>query len=300
MTTMPQHASTPPAGTGTIPQSLSLKSLSTPYSRGSGSHHSHQSQHYQDHYKPYLREDLAHQYKPEIPFDVFLNDILCHGLSLDNADQLQNHEFVSDKQFQTLLSRFCEPVHQETGHYTPFIELTNYVIGQFNNPESRIVFCRNDPVSIRGSDAIRKPDVVVVLDKSLEVPERGGVSNLMKGGPKQVPFWWTELLAFFEFEHVEKCLEPVRGDDCSSTFIFILPFMRNIYGSVGVELSYRSIAFTVYTPHSTRRTLSVYDEPPPRFALINPFGSRVKAKRQYPLFKPITQIKEAEARQPWN
>ena len=234
MTTMPQHASTPPAGTGTIPQSLSLKSLSTPFSRGSGSHHSHQSQHYQDHYKPYLREDLAHQYKPEIPFDVFLNDILCHGLSLDNADQLQNHEIVSDKQFQTLLSKFCEPVHQETGHYTPFIELTNYVIGQFNNPESRIVFCRNDPVSIRGSDAIRKPDVVVVLDKSLEVPERGGVNNLMKGGPKQVPFWWTELLAFFEFKRVEKCLEPVRGDDCSSTFIFILPFMRSIYGSVGV------------------------------------------------------------------
>ena len=111
-------------------------------------------------------------------------------------------------------------MHQETGRYSPFIELANHVIDQLNNPDSRILFCH----TIRGSDATRNPDVVVVLNKSLEVRGKGGVDNFMERRPKQVPFWWTELLAFFEFEHVEKYLEQVRGDDCSSMFIFILPF----------------------------------------------------------------------------
>ena len=220
---MPQRASTPPVGTGMIPQSLSLKS--TPYNRGSGSHQSYQSrQEYQRNYKPYLREDLAHQYKPEIPFDEFLNDILCHGLSPDSANIFQNHDISSDKHFQTLRSKFREPVHQETGRYSPFIEVANHVIDHLNNTDSRILFCHSDPVTIRGSDATRNPDVVVVLNKSLEVRGKGGVDNFMERGPKQVPFWWTELLASFEFEHVEKYLEQVRGDDCSSMFIFILPF----------------------------------------------------------------------------
>ena len=54
------------------PQSLSIQSAS--HSKGSSSHYSYQSQNHQSDYKPYLKEDLKHQYT--VTFDEFLNDIL--------------------------------------------------------------------------------------------------------------------------------------------------------------------------------------------------------------------------------
>ena len=233
---MRPRVSTPPAGGATVSQSHSLQS--TPYIRGSGSNYSHRSQHGQDDYKPYLREDLTHQYKTS--FNEFLDYILCYGRSLDNANPSQNHDIISDNRFKTLLSKYREPIYQETDRYFPFVELANHVIDQLNidpdlDPNSRIRFCRNDPVTIRGSHAIKKPEVIVVLNKSLEVPERGNVDNLMRHGPleKQAGFWWTELLAFFEFKRVEieKSLEQqdaVTGDDCSSTFLPILSFTKHL------------------------------------------------------------------------
>ena len=230
---MPPRVSTPPAGGATVSQSHSLQS--TPYIRGSGSNYSHRSQHGQDDYKPYLREDLTHQYKTS--FNEFLDYILCYGRSLDNAIPSQNHDIISDNRFKTLLSKYREPTYLETDRYSPFIELANHVIDQLNiNPNldshSKIQFCRNDPVPIRGSHASRKPDVVVVLNKSLEVPRRGNVDILKGHGLKEVPFWWTELLAFFEFKRVEKSLEQqdaVTGDDCSSTFLPILSFTKHLW-----------------------------------------------------------------------
>ena len=288
---MPPRVSTPPAGGATVSQSHSLQS--TPYIRGSGSNYSHRSQHGQDDYKPYLREDLTHQYKTS--FNEFLDYILCYGRSLDNAIPSQNHDIISDNRFKTLLSKYREPIYQETDRYFPFVELANHVIDQLNidpdlDPNSRIRFCRNDPVTIRGSHAIKKPEVIVVLNKSLEVPERGNVDNLMRHGPleKQAGFWWTELLAFFEFKRVEKSLgqqDVVTTDDCSSTFLRVpILLLLSTYGSshggsVGVELSCRNIDFPVYISHTTRRTHSPYNDPPLRFAHINPFGFGVKAER---------------------
>ena len=260
---MPPRVSTPPAGGATIAQSNSLQT--TPYNRGSGSNCSHQSRHGQDDYKPYLREDLAHQYKTS--FDEFLDDILCYGRSVDYTNPSQNHDIVSDNRFQTLLSKYREPAYQETGRYSPFIELANYVIDQLNpnpnlGPNSSIRFCRNDPATIQGSRGIRKPDVVVVLNKSLAV--RGDVDNLMRHGPesKETSFWWTELLAFFEFKLVEKSLEPqdaVTRDDFSrkSTFIFIFYIYIRLStygsrGSVDAELSCRSIAFLIHISYTRR------------------------------------------------
>jgi hypothetical protein len=69
---MSDHPLTPPAGAATTPQSLSIQS--TPHSQGSSSHYSYQSQNHQSDYKPYLKEDLKHQYT--VTFDEFLNDIL--------------------------------------------------------------------------------------------------------------------------------------------------------------------------------------------------------------------------------
>jgi hypothetical protein len=268
---MPPPALTPPARMIPFLQS-------TPHSRGSGWQYSYQSE---SDYQPYLKEAITHRYK--ITFDEFLNDIfLCHGLPLDSANTSHNHDIVSDKRFQTLLSKYCKPVDQETDRYSRFIELANHVIDQLNiNPDSRIRFCRNDPVYIKGSHA--KPDVAIVLNKSLELLERRDVDNLMEYGPNQAPSWWTELLSFFEFKLVENCLEPRDAvtSDHSSMFILVLFIRLSIYGgsgSVGVELSCRSIASPVYISRTIRGTHFPYNAHPLRFALINPFGFGGKAK----------------------
>jgi hypothetical protein len=200
---MPSRPSTPPAGTATIPQSHYIHS--TPHSRGSGSHYSYQSQNCQSHYRTYLIEDVKLQYP--ISFDEFLNDILrlSPGWISENTSQI--HNIVHDQYFEKMVSKYREPVTHETSRYPSFIELANHAISRLNtNPDSRICLCRNDPVIVAGSHAARKPDVVGVRHKSLEVPERSSVDNLMNDGPNQVPFWWTELLFFFEFKVIRKDL----------------------------------------------------------------------------------------------
>ena len=200
---MPSRPSTPPAGTSTISQLHSIKS--TPHSRGSGSHYSYQSQNCQSNYKPYLIEDLKLQYT--IPFDEFLNDILHLSPDWISENTSQIHNIVRDQYFEKMVSKYREPVTHETSRYPPFIELANHVISRLKtNPDSRICLCRNDPVIVAGSHAHRKPDVVGVRYKSLEVPERSSVDNLMNSGPDQAPFFWTELLFFFEFKVTRKSL----------------------------------------------------------------------------------------------
>jgi hypothetical protein len=289
---MPPRASTSPTGTARILPSLSLQS--TPYSRGSGSHCSCQCQECLSHYKPYLIEDIRHQ--RTTPFEKFLTDILHHP----PQDSANTSAVVSGSCFQTLLTKYRERVSQETDRYPPFIELANHVIDQLHSPNPKSKkFCRNDPVTVKGSHAERKPDVVVVFNKSLEMPGRRG-KNLMEHGPKQAPFWWSELLFFFELKLRDKCLEPqdpVTGGHSSSTFILILPFVRlNSYGSsgsVGVELSCRSTAFPVYISPAMRGTHF------PHNGLSTRFGFGFKAKSQCLFFKPVVQIKEAEAGRHW-
>ena len=49
--------------------------------------------------------------------------------------------------------------------------------------------------------------------QSLDVLERSSVDNLMKDGPKEACFWWTELLLFIEFKLIHKqLLEDQVGD----------------------------------------------------------------------------------------
>jgi len=89
----------------------------------------------------------------------------------------------------------------ETHRYSPFIILANHVVDKLaHNYESDLSFCRNDPIYVRGSSGQRKPDVVGVIWRSLQLAARSSVDNLMKDGPNGQPFWWTELLAFLEFK----------------------------------------------------------------------------------------------------
>jgi len=198
-----QRPLTPPTGAATTPQSPSIQS--TPHSQGSSSHYSYQSQNHQSDYKPYLKEDLKHQYT--VTFNEFLADILHLAPDWIGKNRPRISDIVHTQQLGKMVSKYREPVIHETSRYPPFIILANHVLDQLDsNTDSNICICRNDPVLVGGSRAERKPDVAGVRYQSLEVLERSSVDNLMKDGPVGACFWWTELLLFFEFKLVYKQL----------------------------------------------------------------------------------------------
>jgi hypothetical protein len=132
-----QRPSTPPTGAATTPQSLSIQS--TPHSQGSGGHYSYQSQNHQSDYKPYLKEDLKHQYT--VTFDEFLNDILHLAPDWIGKNTSRISDIVGTQHFGKMVSKYREPVTHETSHYPPFIVLANHVINQLDhNPDSTYAF----------------------------------------------------------------------------------------------------------------------------------------------------------------
>jgi hypothetical protein len=141
------HPLTPPTGAATIPQSLAIQS--TLHSQGSSSHYSYQSQNHQSDYKPYLKEDLKHQYT--VTFDEFLTDILHLPPNWIGKNASQISDTVHAQPFGKMVSKYREPVTHETSRYPPFIVLANHVINQLDHdPDSNICFCRNDPVLVGG------------------------------------------------------------------------------------------------------------------------------------------------------
>lgn len=121
----------------------------------------------------------------------------------------QNHsrisQIASGKTFKRNLASYRKRVSDECARYRPFIELANGIIDKLDR-SANLSFCRNDPIVVRGSSGDRKPDVVCVHRESVYVPERDPVDNLMKEGPKEVPFWCTEILMFVEFKLTRKDL----------------------------------------------------------------------------------------------
>src|SRR5882757_9682779 len=108
-----QRPSIPTAGTATIPQSFSIQS--TPHSQGSSSHYSYQSQNHQSDYKPYLKEDLKHQYT--VTFDEFLNDILHLAPEWIGKNISRISDIVHTRRFGKMVSKYRGPVTHKTSRY---------------------------------------------------------------------------------------------------------------------------------------------------------------------------------------
>ncbi len=282
---------TPPTDAATTLQSLTVQS--TPHSQGSSSHYSYQSQNHQSDYKPYLKEDLKHQYT--VAFDEFLNDILHLAPDWMGKNASRISDIVHTQCFGKMVSKYRELVTHETSRYPPFIVLANHVINQLDHKsDSNICFCRNDPIIVGGSRAERKPDVAGVRYQSLEVSERSSVDNLMKDGPDKACFWWTEVLLFFEFKLIRKQLleglvqAALTRDRSSSTssHCFFRPsiVILSIYvsgSSVNVELSGRCTAFPAYisqTEHITERARSSCHDHSLRVSPISHVGFGVNAQ----------------------
>ena len=151
----------------------------TPHSQGSSSHYSYQSQNHQSDYKPYLKENLKHQYM--VTFDKFLNDILHLATDWIRKNTSRISDIIHTQRFGSIVSKYCERVTHETSRYPPFINLTNHILDQLGrNADSNICFFHNDPVLVGGSQAERKPDMAGVPYQSLEVSERSSIDNLTK------------------------------------------------------------------------------------------------------------------------
>jgi hypothetical protein len=85
-----------PSTTSTKPPPLPIHS--TPHSQGSGSHYSYHSRNLQEHYKPYLKEDLKH---------IKQNMNVCTSTQLvtgANSNQQQSHSTLHVTLFTCLVS----------------------------------------------------------------------------------------------------------------------------------------------------------------------------------------------------
>src|ERR1700722_1455245 len=126
-------------------QSLSVQD--TPYSQGSGSHSSYRSQNHQSDYKPYLREDLQNMYS------ITLEQFLVHILKIAPSDVNQGRSTLKPADYQ-LFQKQMKVYHDTTGHetnlYNPFVRLANQIVDIVTNT-LEVVFCRDDPVFVKGS-----------------------------------------------------------------------------------------------------------------------------------------------------
>ncbi|KAJ7846919.1 hypothetical protein B0H13DRAFT_2285691 [Mycena leptocephala] len=101
--------------------------------------------------------------------------------------------------FKQQLNNYLAPITRETDLYHPFVELANQCVAELVGND-RPVFCRNDPIIVRGSDAARKPDVVALLRAILQRADRESEDGMSEGGPAGAAFHWRELLSFWEFK----------------------------------------------------------------------------------------------------
>jgi hypothetical protein len=202
-----------------------VSSSITPGSTGPGSDSGFKTLHKREDYKSYLEADL--QVNCIIEFDKFLEIAFAFQPTQEMNDKF--NAITSSVEFQPLLTDYEEETAQEEARYLPFNKLANHIINElgqkfpFPPEQETIVFCRNDNVKVEGSFAARSPDCVVVSKKASE-DDRVGWKNMWKG-PKDKPFFWSDLLAFVEFKVTVKAAKSSASEskqsDALSACMFI-------------------------------------------------------------------------------
>jgi hypothetical protein len=166
---------------------------STPLAKGSSDHSEYAVSSGQDDYAPFLAHDVANELT--IPVEDFLTWIL--RVKPPKPNDFSN--ITARPEFSTLMDRYTKTKYTlETQLYRPFVDLAGWCLSVLGFV--LLCFCRNDPQYILDSDALRKPDVVNAKLADVNRELRDGVDNLSKEGPKSSPFYWRELLAFWEFK----------------------------------------------------------------------------------------------------
>lgn len=198
--------SLPPPESKTPPRTDETKPVPdvTPRARGSGSNQAFETHTTQKEYKEYLVADLENC--KTISFDEFLTVVFGLDSNWRTNPEFKKFETIAtSRKFTELLKQYPKSTRHETQRYHPFNVLANYIFDELAAKapllkEEPVVFCRNDHIPIKGSHAKRIPDCVVVSKKASEPPNRKGWQNMAERGPEDVPFHWSEVLAFIEFK----------------------------------------------------------------------------------------------------
>lgn len=185
---MDDRLTTPPPGPARSAEQ------STPLSKGSGSHSTSALHHTQEHYAPYLEEDLVNE--AFITVDEFLHEILRVPAGWEDTRKIPD-----TAAFKKKMDKYtATDISKETALYHPFVELANDCLAQLRVEWKNLQFCRNNPVIVRGSKGARKPDVVNVKGPTVNLSGRLGVDEMAQDGPEGAAFHWRELLSFWEFK----------------------------------------------------------------------------------------------------
>lgn len=189
----------------------------TPYSKGSSSHHSNQTQHTRAQYATYLEQDINGQ------LIVTFHEFIAFLSSENREPPLPALEKITQmEEFLRLLNNFDKVYVHETEMYHPFALLANYILSVLPSSSSEsILFTRNDPTHVKGCKAERSPDVICARQRTITCGARSCPDTQSKAGPQGAPYHWSELLAFVEFKrtspprkqsrmfspsHIGKCL----------------------------------------------------------------------------------------------
>jgi hypothetical protein len=184
---------TPPRATAAAAEE---PSQSTPHSKGTSDHSDFASTGYtQEHYAPFLEEDIADE------ITVTVENFLLWIMGGKRGEEGKLQAILDHPKFATLMANYLPRPALETGLYHPFVTLANWCLDQMGIEHMK--FCRNDPQYILDSNGKRKPDVVIVDSSVFDTDGRykdRGVDVMSKAGPQEAPFYWRELLSFWEFK----------------------------------------------------------------------------------------------------
>ncbi|KAF8125516.1 hypothetical protein K438DRAFT_2002097 [Mycena galopus ATCC 62051] len=170
-------------------------SQSTPHSKGTSDHSDFASSHTQERYAPFLEEDIADE------ITVTVENFLLWIMGGKSGEEEKLQAILDHPKFATLMADYLPRPARETGLYHPFVTLANWCLDQMGMEHMR--FCRNDPQYILDSNGKRKPDVLNVYSTVFDTDGRykdRGVDVMSKAGPQEAPFYWRELLSFWEFK----------------------------------------------------------------------------------------------------
>ena len=132
---------TPPRATAAA--AAEEPSQSTPHSKGTSDHSVFASNHTQEHYAPFLEEDVADE------ITVTVENFLLWIMGGKRREEGEFH-ILDHPEFIKLMADYLPRPADETGLYHPFVTLANWCLDQVGIGHMK--FCRNDPQYILNSD----------------------------------------------------------------------------------------------------------------------------------------------------
>lgn len=171
----------------------------TPYSRGSGSHINYASEHTVSNYNTYLHEDT--KIFALLPFRDFLRVALNHPE--EQWDKTRYEAIVGGERFKESRAAYGAKLGKpaiEQERYPHLRDLLGCIKDGLETDALtfEVDFGQNDPKSILGSAALRKPDFGIFDLNAFERGPRCNQPDKKNTPPDNARYHWSELFGFLE------------------------------------------------------------------------------------------------------